>query len=100
MLIVVICFLFVFIGLLCFKLYQFSLIILNIETAIEESLDELNEKYLSLGKIIEKEIFFDSIEVRQAIADIKDAHDSILRVAQKITKDIKAVNEIENKESS
>lgn len=69
------------------KLYQFSTIIMNLEDSIEDSLDVLDERYKSLYEIIQKPIFFDSIEVRQAINDIKVSHDAILRVANKLTYD-------------
>ena len=70
---------------LSYKLYKFSILILNIESAVEESLDMLNEKYESIGKILRKDIFFDSVEIRQVIADIKDSQDSILLIANKLT---------------
>ena len=79
----------VFLLILCcvlgYKLYEYSLIILDIESAIEESLDVLNDNYNEIGKILQKEIFFDSIEVRQTIASIKASHDSLLEVANKLT---------------
>ena len=56
------------------KLYQFSIVIINIEDAIEESLDILDEKYGKINEVLKKPIFFDSVEVRQVIADIRDCH--------------------------
>jgi|TARA_R110000824_G_scaffold62352_2_gene165141 hypothetical protein len=70
------------------KLYQFSIIIINIEDSIEESLDILNKKYGKMNEILQRPIFFDSIEVRQVIADIRDCHNAILVVANKLTKNI------------
>ena len=93
-------FLLIIVSVLIYKLYQYSIIILDLEESIEDSLDVLNERYISLGKILEKEIFFDSVEVRQAVADIKASHDSIIRVANIITKNTKQVEEIETKESN
>ena len=99
MLIIALSFLLVFLFLLCivlsYKLYQYSIIIINTETAIEESLDILNEKYESIAKILEKEVFFDSIEVRQVINDIKASHDAIYDVAEKMIGD-KKINEEES----
>ena len=60
------------------KLYQFSIIIINIEDSIEESLDILNKKYGKMNEILQRPIFFDSIEVRQVIADIRDCQNAIL----------------------
>ena len=71
--------------LLTYKLYRFSMLILGVETAIEECLDLLNEKYGKMSSILQKPIFFDSIEIRQMVADLKDSHDAILTVADKLT---------------
>ena len=95
-------FLILLITLISYKLYQFSIIILETEEAIEDSLDVLNERYVSINKILQKEIFFDSVEVRQVLADIKASQEAIVVVANKLTKNVKMepVNEIkkENKE--
>jgi len=77
-----------------YKAYNFSLIILNIEDQIEESLEILQERYDSMGKILEKEVFFDSVEVRQVINDIKICHQSILVIADKLTQNFLEENEI------
>ena len=61
------------------KLYQFSIIIINIEDSIEESLDILNKKYGKMNEILQRPIFFDSIG---------DCHNAILVVANKLTKNI------------
>ena len=82
------CLLFFLSALLGLKLYQFSVIIVNIEDAIEESLDILDQKYNSMNEILQKPVFFDSVEVRQVIADIRDCHKSILVVANKLTENI------------
>ncbi len=70
--------------LLCFSVYynyKFGVIILNVQDGIEDSLDILDEKYGSMAKILEKPVFFDSVEIRQVIRDIKDTRDSILQIA-------------------
>ena len=56
------------------------------EDAIDESLDILDDKYRSMNEVLQKPVFFDSVEVRQVIADIKDCHRSILLIANKITR--------------
>lgn len=94
--------LFVLVCVVCFlvyKLYQFSLIILKIEESIEDCLDILNERYSSVSKILQKEVFFDSVEVRQVIADIKASQEAIITVANILTKDMEEINEIEDQES-
>jgi len=45
------------------------------------SLDKLDEKYSSMSKILEKPVFFDSLEIRQVIRDIKDSRTAVLDVA-------------------
>ena len=70
--------------LLCVSMYynyRFALILLNLEDGIENALDTLDEKYNSMSKILEKPVFFDSIEIRQVIRDIKDSRDVVLYVA-------------------
>ena len=74
------------------------MIILNIETAIEECLDLLDQKYKSMSEVIQKPIFFDSIEVRQVISDIKDCHNSVLIVANKLTRQTGLKDEAEEKD--
>tara|TARA_B100000287_G_C20492518_1_gene725722 strand:- start:91 stop:399 length:309 start_codon:yes stop_codon:yes gene_type:complete len=67
------------------KLYKFSLIILSIEDALEDSLDILNEKYSKINEIAQKPVFFDSVEVREVISEIKASHEAILIIANKLT---------------
>jgi hypothetical protein len=69
------------------KLYKFSLIILNVESAIEESLDLLNERYAKIVSIAEKPIFFDSVEIREVISEIQASHEAILAIANRLTYD-------------
>lgn len=86
-LILIIILLLIAIGFLAYKLYEFSMIILNIEDSIESSLDILNERYRSMFEVLQKPVFFDSIEVRQVINDIKKSHQAILQIARLLTKD-------------
>lgn len=89
---------FILIGLCCllfsllvfavWKLYQFSLIIMDIEDSVEESLDVLNERYGKMNEILQKPIFFDSVEVRQVVQDIRECHNAILVIANRLTKNI------------
>lgn len=82
---------------LSYKLYQFSLIILRLEDVIEESLDELDERYKSIGKILQQEIFFDSVEIRQVINDIRLTHNVILNIANRLISNVRNSSEIEEK---
>lgn len=74
--------------LLCISIYynvRFGLIIIRLEDAIEECLDELDERYRAVSKILEKPIFFDSIEVRQTVQEIRSSQEAILKVANTIS---------------
>ena len=73
---------------LTWKLYQFSMIIMDIEDAVEESLDVLDDKYGKLNEIIQKPVFFDSMEIRQVISEIRSCHSAILIIANKLTRNI------------
>ena len=70
------------------------------EDAVEDSLDILNERYKSINKILEKEVFFDSIEVRQVINEIRISHEAILAIANLLTKNTKMIGNDASKEKS
>ena len=70
---------------LALKLYRFSIILLNLENSIEESLDILNFHYGKMNKILEKPVFFDSVEIRQVVGDIRNCHNAVLLIANKMT---------------
>ena len=97
--IICICFLLSICCFLAYKLYQFSLIILNVEEAVEESLELLASKHSRMSEILQKPVFFDSMEVRQVISDIKDCHTAIMLIGNKLTNDVGIESEIK-KESS
>ena len=65
--------------------YKLGVIILDIQDAIEVSLDELDHRYASMSEVLERPVFFDSTEVRQVVSDISLCRDSILRVAANMT---------------
>jgi hypothetical protein len=85
---------------LTYKLYKYSLIILKTEEAIEDCLDILNERYESMSRILEKEVFFDSIEVRNVISDIKLSYEAVYDVATKMIGDKKVNDNQAKKEKS
>lgn len=70
---------------LALKLYQFSVIIFKVEDSLEDSLDILDRKYKKMNEIIQTPVFFDSVEIRQVISEIKDCHAAILKIANKLT---------------
>ena len=83
------------------KLYEFSMIILRIEESIDTSLDILDDQYKRISLILEKPIFFDSIEVRQVIQSIKNCHHAITLIANNLTNETGIISEIsqENQET-
>jgi len=73
-----------------YKLYKFSMIILNLEDSIENCLSVLDERYKSMNEVLEIPIFFDSLEVRSVIEDIKVSRDSLVEVANKLTENTRS----------
>lgn len=68
--------------------YKFGRIIIDVEDAVEDSLDLLDKNYEKLSKILEIPVFFDSIEVRQVIAEIDDSRGTILKIANALTRSV------------
>jgi len=87
------CFFFLLATVLGYKLYQFAMIIINIEDSIEESLDIIDERYKKINEIAQRPVFFDSVEIRQVISEIKETHRAILLIANKLSKNVKGVIE-------
>ena len=81
-----------------YKLFKFSMIIIEFEDNIEECLDLLDKKYSSMSEVLEIPVFFDSIEVRRVINDINECRDSLVVVANKLTKNTRS--EIEPQEKN
>jgi len=74
-------------------------IIFSTEDAIEKSLDILDNLYGEMTKIAEKEIFFDSPEVRHAVSTIHSARGAVLYVANALASiDMSAIQELEDEE--
>ena len=64
------------------KSYEFGRTILELQDAIEDSLNTLNERVDSVSKILEIPLFFDSPEIRRVHEDVKTSRDTIRRVAE------------------
>ena len=63
---------------------KFGRSLIRMEDALELSLDKLDEKYESISKILEIDLFYDSPQIRQVVKDIKECQNSILYVANEI----------------
>ena len=61
------------------------MVLIDLEDTLEECLVILDEKHQSINKVLEIPIFFDSVEVRQVLSDIKDCHNAVVTVANKLT---------------
>lgn len=84
-----------------FFLVRFSLIILKIEDAIEESLDVIDERYRSISKILEIPLFYDSPQIKQVVSDIKATRETLLSIANRFASiDERAVEEEENEDDA
>ena len=75
--------------LFCVSFYyaiKFAMILIKIEDAIEAGLDKLDERHISISKILEIPLFYDSQEVRQVVNDIEQCRDAILDIAISLSK--------------
>ena len=97
--IALIIFLFFSLLFVAYKLYKFSILILDLETTVEECLDILNVHYGKMNDVVQKPVFFDSVEVRQVINDIKQCHSAVLLIANKLTSDAGIESEIKKENS-
>ena len=79
---------------------KFSMIVLDVQDSLEESLDLLDQKYNNLSKILEIPVFYDSQEVKKAINEVEDARNIMLYIANRITSSVeeKAIIDEENDE--
>ena len=67
------------------KLYEFSVLLIDLEDTLEECLSILDSKHQSMSRVLEIPIFFDSVEVRRVVNDVKLSRDSLVIVANKLT---------------
>tara|TARA_B100000214_G_scaffold372360_1_gene350457 strand:+ start:2725 stop:3024 length:300 start_codon:yes stop_codon:yes gene_type:complete len=64
---------------------KLGLTILKVEDEVTKCLDIIDERYESISKILEIPIFFDSLEVRQVVDDIRITRFSLLEIANSLT---------------
>lgn len=65
--------------------YKLGKTMLIFQDKIEISLDELDQIYGRISKILDIPVFFDSVEVRQVIADIDNARNVVLKIADSLS---------------
>lgn len=80
--------------------YRMANVVMNVEDALEESLNLLDSRYASIGQILQKPLFMNSTEVKQVMEDISRSRDAVLYVANVLagSVDAEAVVEEEQKE--
>jgi len=74
---------------------KFGLLILRVEDTIENSLDILDERYVSITKIIEIPLFSDSPQIRQVHLDLQRSREAVLSIAHVLVDDFKNLETIE-----
>ena len=68
-----------------YKLFRFSIILISLEDTIEECLDLLDERFKAMSDILEIPVFFDSMEVRRVVNEIRVSREALIVVANKLT---------------
>jgi hypothetical protein len=69
----------------CYHCFRLAKIVLNMEDAINESLDVLNTSYVNIGKVLETPIGSDDPYIKGVINEIKRSQEAILVIANQIT---------------
>lgn len=67
-------------------LYRFMKIVLAVQDAVEESLDVIDKRYVSISKVLQIPLFYDSPEIKRVHDDIRASRDSLLFIANLIGK--------------
>lgn len=79
-----------------YQTYKFAKIILEIQDAMEDSLEIINVRIASISKVLEIPLFYDSPEIRRVHEDLRASKEAMLRVAQTFS----TVEEGEEKEEA
>jgi hypothetical protein len=65
-----------------------------VEDAVNECVELLDARYRTMSEVLEMPVFFDSMEVRRVISDIRDCQNAVVVVANRLTNDIGLKGEI------
>lgn len=71
-----------------YKNFKMGVIILKMEDTIEDCLDVIDDKYEKMTEILSRPLFYDSLEVKQVVQDIKLVRESLHSVALSLTQNI------------
>ena len=66
---------------------KFALILLRVQDVLEESLDVIDEKYQKISEILERPLFYDSLEVRQVLTEIDETKAVLHEIAYSLSSD-------------
>jgi len=77
---------------------KFALVVLNTEQKLTDILDAIDDEYTEITKVLEKPVFFDSVEIRQVIASIENVRHTFLNISNYIIEDFKDENNEEKNE--
>jgi len=69
--------------------------ILSYQDSLEQALQTIDEKYSNISAICERPLFYDSVEVREVLNDIKATRDSLHHVAFSLTENFRIEEEDE-----
>ena len=81
--------------LFCVSFYyaiKFAMILIKLEDALEAGLDKLDERHISISRILEIPLFYDSLEVKQVVDDIEQCREAILNIAISLSKNASSTN--------
>jgi hypothetical protein len=62
-------------------LYSFAIKIISLEDKVDDAIIVLDENYKKISEILNRPVFFDSVEVRQVISSIYNCQKSIYDIA-------------------
>jgi len=77
-----------------FYCIKFGIIILRVQDTLEDSLDIIDEKYISMTEICERPLFYDSPEVRRVLSDIKETRAALHQIAFSLSSEFQEPKEL------
>lgn len=69
---------------LCFSI-KFALIIIKMQDVIENSLDEIDKSYNSIGQVLETPVFYNSPEIKRVLDEVRSVKLVILNISSNLT---------------
>lgn len=69
-----------------FFMFKFGRILIEIEDNLENALDRLDNSQQVITDILEIPVFYDSVEVKSVISEIERSRDTIIDIANNLTR--------------